>query len=96
MTKSGQRIARSRLSVIRGSALDKCTVANIRNQILRLPHDWQAKEVLETMEHKCAEFFCNPNMAETWVSGRRSRSRCSGAGPRQREELRRSVWLYRA
>jgi len=61
-----ERIARSRLSMVRGSALDNRTVVNIRSQILRLPHDWQAKEVLETMEHKCAELFRNPNMAETW------------------------------
>ena len=61
-----ERIARSRLSVLGGHPLDNRTVANIRNLIERLSADWQAREVLETMEHKCVEFARNPKMAETW------------------------------
>jgi hypothetical protein len=61
-----ERIARSRLSAISGNSLDDRTVANIRSQIERLADERQAKEVLETMEHKCAEFARNPGMAETW------------------------------
>jgi hypothetical protein len=60
------RIARSRLSMLGGNPLDTRTVANIRNQIERLSADWQAKDVLETMEHKCAEFVRNPRIAESW------------------------------
>jgi hypothetical protein len=60
------RIVRSRLSTLGRTPLDTRTVANIRNQIERLSADWQAKEVLETMEHKCAEFARNPRMAESW------------------------------
>jgi len=61
-----ERIARSRLSTLGGNPLDNRTVANIRSQIERLADDRQAKEVLETMEHKCVEFARNPGMAESW------------------------------
>jgi hypothetical protein len=61
-----ERIARSRLAELGGNPLDDRTVANIRKQIERLADDWQAKEVLETMEYKCVEFARNPQMAQTW------------------------------
>jgi len=60
------RIARSRLISLGGNLLDDRTVINIRAQIEKLHEISSAKGVLETMEHKCAEFARQPGTAQSW------------------------------